>query len=829
MNHLGQDIKYAVRGLYKSPAFTIIAVLSLALGIGANTSIFTLMDQVMLRALPVKDPQQLVTLRAPGSQFGMVFCGTQCFSYPLYQEIQQNNQVFEGVLSYFATSVSFAAGEVTERASAELVTGNYFQLLGLKAAAGRLLTPEDDRTPGGHPVAVFSHGFWQRRFGGNPKIINQTVRVNGQPYTVVGVAPAGFHSARIGQATELFVPITMKAQITPQWDGLKDRRVIWVEMMARLKPGVSRQQAQASLAPLFKAHLEEDLRLARPRNESFKKRYLSKQLEVHAGYHGYSDYHRQFEKPLWLLMAMVGLVLLIACANVANLLVARAAARQKEMSIRLALGAGRARIASQLVVESLMLSLLGGVGGLLVSAWTTSLLIQFLPFEGLTRTLSSEPDFRVLGFAMAVSVLSGLLFGLVPALQATRPDIIKTIREQASNLSGAMPQVRFRKVLVAAQVSLSLLLLIGAGLFARSLSNLRSLDPGFTTENIMTFSLDPALNGYKPERAHQFHEQLQRNLRTLPGVRNVSMATNPLLADNWSMSTIEVEGYKARDDEDMNPMFNGVLPGFFDTLGMRMLLGRDFTEADRVGTPKVAVVNEKFAKYFFKDGNPIGRRFKTPRSKEWTEIVGVVRDTKHLSLRDEISRFVFYPTAQTESVESVVYYVATTTDPVKVATAMRNEVRRLDAQLPVGDVKTFEKQADESLFLERVIAALSMCFGLLATILAAVGLYGVMAYTVARRTREIGIRMALGAERRQVMWMVMREVAVMAGIGIACALPLAYGLGRYIEAQLHGLKPNDIGVQAAATLTLTLVAILAGYVPGWRATRVDPMVALRYE
>ncbi|HBY59097.1 MAG TPA: multidrug ABC transporter substrate-binding protein, partial [Solibacterales bacterium] len=651
----------------------------------------------------------------------------------------------------------------------------------------------------------------------------------GHAYTVLGVTPAGFHSARIGQATDVFVPAMMKAQLTPQWDGLKERRVIWLEILARLKPGVTREQARANLAPLYRAHLEQDLRLANPRNESFKKRYLTKAMEVNAGYGGYSNYRRDFEKPLWMLMAMVGLVLLIACANVANLLVARAAARQREISIRLALGAGRARIASQLVVESLLLSVLGGLGGLLVSSWTTSLLIQFLPFDGLTRTLSAEPDLRILGFAAAVSVVSGLLFGLVPALQATRPDVIQTIREQAANLSGGTPQVRFRKYLVVAQVSLSLLLLIGAGLFARSLANLRALDPGFTTENIMTFSLDPALNGYKIERARVLHEQLQRNLAALPGVRHVSLATSALLADNWNMATVEVEGYKAKDDEDMNPMFNGVATSFFDTLGMRLLLGRDFTEADRAGSPKVAIVNEKFAKYFFKDGNPIGRRFKTPRATEWTEIVGVVRDSRHISIRDEVSRFVFYPVHQDRDVQSVTYYIRTAGDPNRVATALRAEVRRLDASLPVGDVKTFERQADESLFLDRVIAALSLCFGLLATILAAIGLYGVMAYTVARRTREIGIRMALGAERQRVLWMVLREVAVMALIGVACALPLAYGLGRYIEAQLYGLKPNDIGVQAAAALTLTIVALLAGYVPAWRATRVDPMVALRYE
>jgi predicted permease len=529
-------------------------------------------------------------------------------------------------------------------------------------------------------------------------------------------------------------------------------------------------------------------------------------------------------------MAMVGLVLLIACANVANLLVARAAARRKEISIRLALGAGRRQIVRQLLVESMLLALAGGACGLIVAAWTTGFLIQFLPQQGALQMLTSQPDYRVMAFNFTVALLTGVLFGLVPALQATRTEVSDTLKDQAANVSAGSVQVRFRKGLVVAQVALSLLLLVGAGLFAKSLYNLKSMNPGFWTENLISFAVDPTLSGYSVERKMAFYQQLQDGLSGAPGVRSASSGAVPLMADNQAMMTVQAEGYHAKESEKTNALVNWVGPGFFHTLGIPLLAGREFTVADREGASKVAIVNEKFAQYFFANQNPIGRKIGSPRSKQPNmEIVAVVKDGKQNSLREQITMTVYMPYMQEPGIDQMTFYVRTAANPTAVAGALRTEVRRLDANLPIFNMKTMEQQTDESLFLDRVVAMLSMFFGMLATVLAAIGLYGVMAYTVARRTREIGIRMALGADRRKVVWMVIREVTILAVIGIVIALPMAAALGRLIESQLFGLKGIDAPVMAGATLCLGLVALAAGSIPALRATRVDPMVALRYE
>ncbi|HEV8253237.1 MAG TPA: ABC transporter permease, partial [Vicinamibacteria bacterium] len=557
---------------------------------------------------------------------------------------------------------------------------------------------------------------------------------------------------------------------------------------------------------------------------------LAKRLLLLPGFNGQSSLREDVKAPLVVLMGMVGLILLIACANVANLLIARAAGRQKEIAVRLSVGAGRGRIVRQLLVESLVLAALGGAAGLLVASWLGSLLLRALPLEDAARSLSPEPDLRVALFALAASVLTGLLFGLAPAIQAARPDLVGTLKHEAGTVVGGAPQVRFRKGLVVAQVSLSLLLLIGAGLFARSLDNLRRLDPGFRVDGLLALRLDPSLSGYTPERARVLIDQIRERLAGLPGVRAVTLAEVAAMTGNESRSTMKIEGYTPQQGEDMNSNTNEVGPGYFSTMGMPLVAGREFDERDGPGAAKVAILNEVMARRFFKDANPVGRRIGFSRDGVTDiAVVGVVKEGKFSSLREEPLRFVYVPYAQRGHLSDVTFYLRTAGEASALAEPARRLVRELDPTLPVFALKTMRAQVDESLFVERTVAVLSAAFGLLATALAAIGLYGVMSYTVARRTREIGIRVALGADRRAILALVLREVALMAALGIAVGLPFAWALGRLVRSQLYGLSPSDPLTVGAASLLLASVAILSGYLPARRATRVDPLAALRYE
>ncbi len=834
MDDLGQDLRLAFRSFVKSPAFTAVVVLTLALGIGANTAIFTLMDQVLLRFLPVEDPERLVILDAPGQFSGSSHSHNQLapISHPMFEGLRDRNTVFAGVLAHYTAPVHLTSGSQTDSVNGDLVSGTFFDVLGLKPAAGRLFTPDDDRIPGGHPVVVLSHGFWTRRFGGDPKVVGQTVRVNDHPMTVIGVSPRGFHGVEVGEAEDVFVPIMMQAQVIPTWDrGVGDWRARWLTAMARLKAGVSQTEARAGINLLYRQLLEEDAQHLTSKSERFRTAFLAKQLELRPGARGTSGLRDQSRTPLFVLMGMVGLVLLIACANVANLLLARASSRQREMAVRLALGAGRTRLVRQLLVESVVLSIAGGVLGLVFAAWTGDLLLGALPIEGAARVLTAEPDLRVGLFALGLSLLTGLAFGLAPAFQSTRPALAPTLKSEAGAVIGGAVPFRFRKGLVVAQVALSLLLLIGAGLFARSLMNLRTLDPGFEPERLLAFSVDPSLNGHDPARRLALCKQIQDGIAVEPGVRSVSLAREALMTNSEWSSNITVEGYESKEDEDMSPGFNGVGPGFFSTLGMPLLAGRELDDGDVLERPKVAVVNERFARYFFGDQDPIGRRFGIGAGQVRLDItiVGLVRDGKSSSLREKPHRFVYVPYAQQANVGGVTFYVRSAADPEALAGRLRKVVQRADANLPVTGLKTMRVQIGESLFVERMVAALSAAFGFLATLLAAVGLYGVMSYAVSLRTREIGIRVALGAERRAVLFMVLKEVAILAALGVAIGLPSGYGLGRLVETQLFGLTARDPLTFATATATLLLAALLAGYIPASRATRVDPMVALRYE
>ncbi|HEY7515234.1 MAG TPA: ABC transporter permease [Vicinamibacteria bacterium] len=835
MDDLGQDFRFALRALAKNPGFTLVVILTLALGIGANTAIFSLMDQILLRYLPVREPQRLVLLDGPGPFSGSSSSHSDTitpFSHPMYEGLRDKNTVFDGVLGQFSTSVHLTVGKETENVRGDLVSGNFFEVLGLSPAAGRLFTPDDEKTPGGHPVVVLSHGYWMRRFAGADSAVGQTVGVNNESMTIVGVAPKGFHGIEVGEPVDVFVPLMMHARLLPTWPkGLGDWRTRWLMLVARLKDGVSVDQAKAGADVLYRQLLEEDFKTIKTPSERFRTRFFQKTLAFHPGGHGTSVLRDGSRKPLIVLMGMVGLVLLIACANVANLLLARASSRQKEVALRLALGASRLRLVRQFLVESLLLAGLGGLVGVVFAIWTGDLLLRALPFENASRVFSAEPDARVGVFALALSLLTGLLFGLAPALQATRPQVFPTLKNESTAVASGGAATRFRKGLVVAQIALSLLLLIGAGLFTRSLANLRALNPGFEPERLLAFGVNPALNGYPFEQRVALLERVQQDLEAEPGVTSVSLAAEPLMTDSNTSSTVRVEGYEAKDDEDMNPNFNYVGPRFFETLGITRISGRDFTDEDALSAPKVAVVNETFARYFFGDKDPVGRRFALGRRTDDYDftIVGLVRDGKAGSLREKPLRFVYAPHAQNPRVGAMTFYVRSALDPAALGDRVRAVVTRVDATLPVTDLKTMKAQIRESLFVDRLVAGLAAAFGLVAMALAAIGLYGVMSYAVSLRTREIGIRVALGAERRAVLKMVLGEVAGLTAIGVAIGLPVGFGLGRLVESQLFGIEARDPLTLAAATATLVGAALLAGYLPAARATRVDPVIALRYE
>jgi predicted permease len=842
MDDLRLDVRQALRSFVKNPAFTAVVVLTLALGIGANTAIFSLMDQVMMRLLPVKDPQRLVVLQSPGPFSGRSSSHSNTLvpmSHPMFEHLRDGSTVFQGVLAEYTTSIHLGEGGQTDDVNGDLVSGTYFETLGLRPALGRLFTRDDDRVPGGHPIVVLGHGFWTRRFGADRGILGRSLRVNDHPMTVVGVAPAGFHGIEVGESVDVYVPLAMQPQVLPTWPrGLGDWRTRWLTVMARLKDGVSVAQATASVNVLYGQLLREDLATVKTPSDRFRIAFLQKRLVLDPGGRGTSGLRDNARTPLLVLMGMVGLVLLIACANVANLLMARASSRQKEIAVRLALGASRGRLVRQLLVESVVFSLAGGALGIAFAAWTGTLLLRALPTEQTARVLTADPDLRVTLFALALAVVTGTLFGLAPALQSTRPQLARTLKSETAAVMGGTAPFRFRKGLVVAQVALSLLLLIGAGLFTRSLGNLRSLNPGFEPERLLAFSVNPALNGYDLARRLDLFKRLQDDFAAEPGVKAVSLAEEPLMTDSNSSSTIKVEGYEAKDEEDMNPNFNSVAPGFFTTLGIPLLSGHDFTDGDLPAAPKVAVVNEAFARYFYQNESPIGRRlgygrsFKKgmpPEEAYPITIVGVARDSKAASLREKQVRFVYVPYTQQTEIGQMTFYVRSPLEAAGLGNRVRMLVRQVDPGLPVTDMKTMRAQIHESLFVERMVAVLSAAFGLLATLLAAIGLYGVMSYAVSLRTREIGIRVALGAERRAVLLMVLKEVAVLALIGIAIGLPSGYGLGRLVESQLFGMTARDPLTFAVATATLVVSALLAGYLPAARATRVDPLVALRYE
>ena len=833
MDALLQDLRHAARRLIRAPGFTLVSVLTLGLGIGANTAIFSLLDQVLLRPLPIREPDRFVLVDTPGPRRGFSTSSKSSptpQSNPFYLELRDKSTVFDGLLAYFPLAMHVGAEGRTELVSGELVSGTYFGTLGLAPTAGRLLAPSDDLSRGGHPVAVLSHAFWTRRFAAAQDVLGRTLIVNGTPLSIVGVAPAGYRGMELGRDVGVFVPLAMKPQMTPTWDKMDDRSAYWLTVAGRLKHGVSRKQAEAALNVLYRQTLAEDVKLLADLPAARRERFLAKTLSLLPGASGASGFREQAQAPLNILMAMSLTVLLIACANVANLQLSQAASRAREIAVRLSVGASRRRVVRQLLVESAVLAACGGALGMVAGVWGSGLLVRALPDDSARTVLSAGVDARVLAFSLALCAASALLCGLAPALQSTRPSLVPALKEGGRSVAGAGGVGLLRKGLVVSQVSLSLLLLVGAGLMSRSLANLKAVDLGFRAESLLTFAVSPDLNGYDDQRKQQVFARIQEGLEALPDVESASLCDTTLLTDSVSSSTIEIEGYTQKEGENMNPHFEVIGRGFFTTLGIPFTAGRDFDPRDAAGAPSVAIVNETFARSFFGNGQAaLGRHFKVGRREQRVEIVGVVRDSKTATLRIS-PRVVYRPLLQETDLTGMQYYVRGRGPTTAALVAqVRDAVTRIDPQLPVQGMKTMPRQVAEALFPERLLASLSGSFGVLATLLAALGLYGVMSLSVAQRSRELGVRIALGAAPRDMLGLVLGEVGRLFAIGMLVGLPAGLAGGWLLRSQLFGLAPYDPGTLGLMVMVLAVTALAAGYGPAARAARSDPMVTLRYE
>jgi putative ABC transport system permease protein len=839
-----QDLRYGLRMLRTHKGFTIVAILSLALGIGANTAIFSLIDALMLKMLPVKDARELALFAVVGREGALNYY----LSYPLYEMFRDRNRSFAGIITTGGvrqarlTVNEPGGGSVVESVQQQDVSGNFFSVLGVNAVLGRTLSEVDDDPANPQPAAVISYGFWQRRFGLDPGVVGRQVTLNNTALTIVGIAPPGFFGTEVGARAELWWP----TRITNH-PGLKDNSAWTNQVIGRLRPGVSLAQAQAEMDAIYRQQLEE-IAGARGANwaSTQRQKHFESRLRLEAGGAGWTELRQQFKRPLFILMMTIALVLLIACVNVANLLLARSASRRKEIAMRLALGAGRFRLVRQLLTESLLLAIISGVTGLLFARLGVRVLLVYLPRQ---TQLDVSLDSRVLTFTLAVSILTGLLFGLAPAWQATRLDLTASLKDRAG-ASADRSRLALNKLLVVMQVALSLFLLIGAGLFVRSLRNLRTLDAGINYENIVQFRIDPG-GGYNAERYRGMQRQLIARLETLPGVHSATLSIPSLLSGDLVAFGVTVPGYVPRADEDLSCNIVTVGPRFFENMKIPLLAGRDFGSQDErpvspgdqpfskgvepqpnlaAAPPLSAIINQAMASHFFGQQNPIGKRFISKRNGQVHEIIGVVKDSKYRNLREVMPRiFYTYQFQQMSRSGGGMYQLRTNVDAADFAATIQRIVREQDPQLRVFNLRTMREVVDDSLVQERFVAEIASAFSLFALLLTCVGLYGVMSYMVTRRTNEIGIRMALGARKADVVRLVMREVLLLVVVGAVIGLAAALGTTQFVATLLYGLTPNDPVTIALATLLLLGVAALAGYLPARRATMVDPLVALRCE
>jgi macrolide transport system ATP-binding/permease protein len=812
-----KDLRYAMRMLRRSPAFTVVAVLSLALGIGANTAIFSLIDTLMLKSLPVPQPEQLVEL--------LTVRGTSrfnAFSYQAYLAIRDRNHAFSRV---FASRTDrfyvVAQGAEPERADTSLVTGTFFAGLGVKPFIGQLIATEDDRA-GAPAVAAISYAYWKRRFGLDHSVLGKKIAIEDIPHTIIGVTPPEFFGAQVGHSDDIFIPLSTEALIHhPSWMSSSGYK--WLGLIARLKPGASILEARAEVATIFKGTLEDDLKITKDAGDAaFIRTFTAEVLPAGAGF---SQLRRRFSRPLLILMVIVGLVLLIACANVANLLLARATARQKEISVRVAIGAGRLRLIRQMLTESFLLAFLGGALGLALAWWGSNYLIAFMGTGRLNIKLEVHPDARMLLFTLAVSLLTAILFGIAPAIRGANADIFPALKDAARAATGF--RHRFGKALVVSQVVVSVLLLVGAGLFSRTLINLENIDVGFDRGGVLLVSLDPSHSGYQGTQLAVLYKELLERFNGLPGVRSASLSRFSPITGGGVNFTLSIAGQVPRPDQKRSIYINWVSPRYFETLGTPLLLGRDFNSRDDPNSNKVAIVNESMARLFFDNGNPLGKRVVMGPGD--AEIVGVVKDAKYLEIREDPTPTVYLAVFQEKKPYSE-FELRTAVAQGGIVSAVRRQVRdATNGHVAISKTQTLAEQVDASIVQERLVATLSAFFGALGLLLASIGLYGLLAYAVTRRTNEIGIRVALGAGRRDVVRMVLGEAMLLVGIGLVIGIPAALGGARLVSSQLYGVSAHDPLTVAGSALVLIGVAFLAAWLPARRAARVDPMVALRYE
>ena len=854
MKMIFTDIRYGLRGLLNHPGFTAVAVLTLALGVGANTALFSVVDAVLLKKLPVKDSERLVLLEASwnGQKFGPgSYDGTNMTdratgltvgtSFPLQTltRLRQEQGALSDVFAFSPMEVNFNAGGQAEVVSAQVVSGNYYSGLGVPALIGRTITDADDNA-GATPIVVLSHRFWTSRFNGDPAAVGKQVNINNVAFTIAGVTPPGFSgTSQVGSSQDVSLPLAWEPQINGENSNLEGAGIWWLRLMGRLKPGATMAQAEASLAgPFHQSVLEH--RALRKTDSGTALRTLDPndlpKLGIESGSQGEMNSRRWLQSPLRLLAGVVGVVLLIACANVANLLLVRASSRRKEIAVRLALGASRWRLVRQLLTESVLLAAVGGALGVLFALWIKDGLLLVTEWGGREMSaLNPSLDLRVLGFTLGLSFLTGIIFGILPALRATNLDLTPALKDAGRNSSG-IGRSWLSKSLVVVQVSLSVLLLIGAGLLIRTLRNLQHVDMGFNANNLLLFKVEPSLLGYKDEKLADLYQRSFSRLEAVPGVQAVTFSRSPLLSQSSWTSSVYLPGEIGANGQprDSDAKMHSVRENFFNTMEIPLLMGRGLTEQDDERAPRVAIVNQAFVKAHFPNENPIGKRigFEAAKPNE-IEIVGVARDAKYTSQRDRIQPTVYQSWRQVlRRMSFATFEVRTTGDPTAAIAGIRQAMQEVDSNLPLSNIRTQVQQADETLAMERMFAKLLTLFGLIAQQLAAIGLYGVMAYVVSQRTHEIGIRMALGADRRNVLMMVVRQGMVLTLVGIAIGLAAAYVLTKYLESltrMLFGVEPRDPWTFGVIAVGLAVVALIACLVPARRATKVDPLIALRYE